>query len=86
METNVKVLFQGATVDGVELDFKTIREEWNEYQIGDGSSVRVKLVMTNIVKLKDKYDATGNPIYLLKSSNVVAATPSEKSKKGSTVS
>ena len=86
MERNIKVPFQGAPVDGEDLDFKTIREEWNEYQTSDGSTIRVKLVMTNIVKLKDKYDPTGSPIYVVRSSIVLAVSPSEKSKKGSTVS
>jgi hypothetical protein len=86
MATNVKVPFQGAMVDGVEMDFKTIREEWNEYQISDGSTIRVKLVMTNIVKLKDKHDQTGTPIYSVKSSNVLAVSVPEKSNKGNTVS
>lgn len=52
MERNIKVPFQGTAVDGEDMDFKTIREEWNEYQTGDGSTIRVKLVLTNIVKVK----------------------------------
>jgi hypothetical protein len=87
MERNIKVPFQGTAVDGEDMDFKTIREEWNEYQTGDGSTIRVKLVLTNIVKLKDKYDpVTGDPIYFVRSSNVLSVSASEKSKKGSTVS
>jgi hypothetical protein len=82
----IKVPFQGSIVDGEEVSFKTIREEWNEYETEDGSTIRVKLVMANIVRLKDRLDATGTPIYALKSTNVVAVSPPDKSKKGTSVS
>jgi hypothetical protein len=81
MERNVKVTFRNELVDGLEMDFKTISEEWNEYQSADGSTIRIKLVMTNIVKL-DKTDQDGNPIYVAKTSNVMAVSLPGKSKKG----
>jgi hypothetical protein len=82
MERNVKIPYQGLTVDGEELDFKTVSEEWNEYQTSDGSTIRLKLVLTNIVKLLDKTDQDGNPIYVAKSSNVMAVSVPGKMKKG----
>jgi len=86
MERIVKVPYQGLTVDGIEVDFKALREEWNEYEASDGSTVRLKVIVTNIVRLKDKFDSVGNPIYVVKSSNVLSTSVSEKSKKGTTVS
>ena len=86
MEKIAKVPYQGSTVDGIEMDFKTLREEWNEYEISDGSTVRLKVIVTNIVRLKDKFDPVGNPIYLVRSSNVLSISASEKAKKGTTVS
>jgi len=86
MERIVKVPYQGLTVDGIEVDFKALREEWNEYEASDGSTVRLKVIVTNIVRLKDKFDSVGNPIYVVRSSNVLSTSVSEKSKKGTTVS
>jgi len=86
MERIVKVPYQGLTVDGIEVDFKALREEWNEYEASDGSTVRLKVIVTNIVRLKDKFDSVDNPIYVVKSSNVLSTSVSEKSKKGTTVS
>lgn len=74
MEKSVKIPYLGRSVDGVEMDFKTINEEWNEYQISDGSTIRIKLVMTNIVKLSEEVDRDGTPVYVAKTSNVMAAS------------
>ena len=82
MEKVVKIPYQGSTVDGTEMDFKAVREEWNEYQTNDGSTIRMKVVVTNIVKLKDKIDSSGNPIYVVRSSNVLAVSPFAKSTQG----
>lgn len=77
MEKPVKVNFQGKQVDGVELDFKARKEEWNEYEVSDGTIIRMKLVATNIVRLENQYDRDGNPIYTVKSSNVLGITAPE---------
>ena len=82
MEKTVKIPFQGKMVDGVELDFKTKIEEWNEYQISDGTILRIKLVTTNIVRLSGEYDQEGNPVYVAKSANVVVVSPPGKLMKG----
>lgn len=84
MEISTTVTFQGERVEGVELDFKAIKEEWNEYQTTDGSILRMKAVVVSIVRL-DKYDKENNPIYLLKSSNVMNVSTPEKLKKGTVV-
>ena len=85
MEKNTTVSFQGKLVEGVELDFKATKEEWNEYQTTDGSIVRMKVVVISIVRLKDEYDKENYPIYLLKSSNVVSVSAPENLKKGTAV-
>ena len=82
MERIVKVPFQGKMVDGVELEFKTKIEGWNEYEISDGSIIRVKLVTTSVVRISDQYDQEGNPIYAVKTSNVMAVSPPGKLRKG----
>lgn len=86
MERTIKVPFEGKTVDGLDMDFKSIKEDWNEYQINDGTIVRMKVVVVNIAKLTDKYDNEGNPVYIVKTSNVLAISAPEKLKKGTVVS
>jgi hypothetical protein len=86
MERPVRVPFEGKTVEGVDLDFKALKEEWNEYQVNDGSIIRMKVVVTNIAKIIDRYDTDGNPIYVVKSSNVLTVSAPEKIRKGTVVS
>lgn len=82
MERTIKVPFEGKIVEGFEMGFKSINEDWNEYQVNDGTIIRLKVVVTNIAKIADKFDQEGNPIYVVKSSNVLSVSPPEKLKKG----
>ena len=74
MGRRVKVKFGEEWVDGEELEFEPLKESWNEYRCSDGSYVKLKLVVAKITKL-DKLNPAGEPIYLVNSSNVMAATP-----------
>jgi len=86
MERTIKVPFEGKIAEGIEMDYKSVKEDWNEYQTNDGTIIRLKVVVTNIAKLADKYDKDGNPVYVIKSSNVVSISAPEKLKKGTVVS
>jgi hypothetical protein len=57
--------------DGEEIDFDVIGEDWNTYQLKDGTILKVKLVLAGVVRLNNKYDPLGNPVYMIKSTNVV---------------
>lgn len=71
MAKRTKVQLGAETVDGVDLDFRTLHEEWNEYETEDGSQIRVKLVVTEIIRT-DQYDLqTDQPVYVVRSGNIV---------------
>jgi hypothetical protein len=63
------VSLEGET-DKVEVDAKPFSEEWNEYTLADGTPVRVKLVLISVFRTKH-YDQFGEPVYVVKSDNVV---------------
>ncbi len=65
-------------VEGEELEFEPLKETWNEYRCSDGSLVRLKIVVSKITKLDKRNPSNGEPIYQVLSSNVLAATPSQK--------
>lgn len=86
MEKKTKLSLPGGKqVEGIEMDFTAKKEEWNEYELSEGSTVRIKLVITNIVKTND-YDNEGNPIYMVKSTNVVSVSVPQHLKKSLAVS
>lgn len=52
-----------------EVQFETIREDWNEYDV-EGVKVGVKLVLTSLAKTS-LFEATGEPIYFINYQAVV---------------
>ncbi|MFH1328765.1 MAG: hypothetical protein ABIH76_08010 [Candidatus Bathyarchaeota archaeon] len=70
---------------GVDLDFETIREDWNEYKLADGTTLKVKIVLTGVQRLEQQYTPTGDPVYVVASQNVVRAVnvPPELKRKSS---
>jgi ABC-type ATPase with predicted acetyltransferase domain len=68
----VKVQWQGELVEGEEVDFEVIREDWNVYKTSDGSKLKLKPVVGKIVRL-DKRNTDGEPVYVLNSQNMVVA-------------
>lgn len=62
-------------VDGEELTFESINESWNEYACEDGTNVKIKLVIAKITRLTGEKTEDGEPVYVVKASPVVSATP-----------
>jgi hypothetical protein len=54
------------------IPFKVESEPWCEYQCEDGTKVRAKLVVTEIVRVEGAYTQDGDPVYSIKSNNIVA--------------
>ena len=77
---NIK--WQGRDVDGQEVRFRSNHEEWNDYTLEDGSNIRMKAVVSEIVRLDGEHDAEGNPVYLVKSTNVLVIKAPDNLKRG----
>lgn len=65
-----KINFQGREVEAAEVDFQTRREDWNEYQLLDGTIIKIKLVVSGVFRIEGLYDDDGNPVYQIKSTNL----------------
>jgi len=72
-EERIKVNLGGELVDAIRVDFTPIKEDWNEYKLDDGTILRIKLVLADVLRT-EKYDPlTGDPHYIIKSTNIVTA-------------
>ncbi len=71
----------GQPVDATELSFQNAREHWNEYLLDDGAILKLKPVATEVFRVDDMYDIEGNPVYVLKSTNIVIVNAPENLKK-----
>ena len=71
-ERRTRINFGGQMVDAFEVEFSPLREDWNAYQLADGTRVRMKVVVASVFRIIDQYDAQGNPVYVVQSSNVLS--------------
>lgn len=72
----------GREAEVTVVGFQEGGEHWNEYLLQDGSVIRVKLVLGEVMRVEDAYDGEGNPLYLTKFQNVMmVSSPDEIRKK-----
>lgn len=55
---------------GEDIDFEETEEHWNVYKLKDGTTLKVKLIVTGVKRLK-KHNPDGTPLYLVNSQNIV---------------
>lgn len=65
-------MFEGKPTEATLVEFITRKEDFNEYQLANGKIIKIKLVVTQIIKLDTEKDINGNPIYSVASTNVMA--------------
>lgn len=58
-------------VEGTQVDFDGIAEPWASYKLSDGSTLKVRTIVTAVLRLDGEYDGAGNPIYTVNSQTVV---------------
>ncbi|HSC77546.1 MAG TPA: hypothetical protein VLB32_03185 [Candidatus Acidoferrales bacterium] len=76
MARKTRINIGDRSIEAEDMEFKQGREDWNEYQVEDGYSVRIKLVVSSILKTADR-DPQGNPVYIVQSTNIVKVLPPE---------
>lgn len=67
-----------------DIDFEQEKEYWNTYKLKDGTTLKVKLVLVGVKRLK-KWNPDGTPIYVINSQNVVRATDIPRELRGKPV-
>ncbi|MBS1823532.1 MAG: hypothetical protein JST61_16430 [Acidobacteria bacterium] len=68
-----KYPYKGEQVPGESVAFTTLGENWSIYKLADGSELKVKLVMMDVVRLDVFED--GKPVYMFGAQQVVGLTP-----------
>ncbi len=69
-----KINFGGREIEASTIDVNQASERWNEYILDDGTVVKIKLVLKKVARADGEYDAEGNPVYLIQTTNVVTVT------------
>ena len=79
-----KVMYKGKEVDGEDVSFTLVREDWNTYQLHDGTELRMRLLVADVVRIPGEFDREGNPVYQVKSKNILVVKSPDNLKKTST--
>jgi len=72
MADTIKINYGGEMVEATQAEINQSSEYWNQYLLDDGSIIKIKLVATNALRVEGKFDDEGNPVYLVKSTNIMS--------------
>jgi hypothetical protein len=68
-----------SSIDKEDIEFKIIKEPWNEFHLADGTIIRAKMVLTMISRT-NKFGSYGEPIYLTNAQPMIKAIVAESLK------
>ena len=71
-KVKIQVTPGGPMADGVDVQVDESNERWSEYKLADGTTIRMKQVLTEVVRVDGQYDNEGNPTYVLKAAPVLS--------------
>ena len=71
MPNSRKVNFQGRMVDAEIVDFEADKEQWSTYILHDGTSLKVKAVVTEVARLEGVFAPNGDPVYMIQASQIM---------------
>ncbi|MCL4461323.1 MAG: hypothetical protein M1297_06400 [Nitrospirae bacterium] len=77
-DKKIKIPLFGHDVDAIEIPISKSTENFNEYALADGSTIRLKVVATAVLRLEGQYTPEGDPIYLVKNGQVVTVVEAPK--------
>ena len=64
----------GRELEATVMPFQVGGENWNEYVVDDGSIVKLKPVVTEIMRVDGMFDQNGDPVYIVQATNVLAVS------------
>ena len=83
-ETRMMADPSGTPVEGEVVEILESVERFSEIKLADGAILKMKMVAIEVVRLKDRWNSDGDPVYHVKSHNILATTtvPEELRSKG----
>ena len=61
----------GPLKDAELIEVHQTNEHWNDYLLRDGTVLKMKTIVSEVWRVVGEYDSDGNPIYFVRSSNVL---------------
>lgn len=76
-----KINFQGQVRDAISVDFEADKETFSTYILHDGSSLKIKAVLTEVMRVEDVYAPNGDPVYLIQAAQVMSVSAPDSLRK-----
>ena len=67
---------KGNLVEGISVGVVESTERFSEVRLEDGTTIRTKLSVFDAVRIDGQWDKEGNPVYVVKSHNIVTVVES----------
>jgi hypothetical protein len=78
------VQHQGRPAFGQSVEFTAKSESWQLYELEDGTQLKMKLVLLDVIRIVDEYNKNGDPIYQFAAQQIMGINvPDELKKKQS---
>jgi len=81
MSNKIKINFAGEEVEATPIEINQTNEYWNQYLLDDGTVIKMKPVTTKVLRVDNKYDNEGNPLYIVQSTNITAVNAPDNLKR-----
>ena len=72
-----KVPHASGNAVGVVVPVTESTERWSEFQLEDGSIIKIRATVLEAIRMNNEYDAEGAPVYTVKSTNLLLVEPAE---------
>lgn len=74
-------IHDGEESNEIPVDIVESIDRFSEVKLGDGTTLKTKMVPLEVVRVNNQWDASGNPIYRLRSQNIIVANAPERLRK-----
>src|SRR5438128_12068857 len=58
-------------VEAEQIDFEAKAEPWSTYELADGTTLKLRVILTGVLRIGGDYDQSGKPIYVVSSQTVI---------------
>ena len=81
MTARRRIKFQGEERTAVGIEFEPEKESFSTYALHDGTTLKLKLVLTEVMRIEGAYSPNGDPIYMIQASQIMSVSAPDSLRK-----
>ena len=79
-----KIKYKDREVTATPLEFDSKVEGWSRYTLEDGTTMNMKVLLLDVLRIEGEYDDNGNPLYQFQAQYIAGIQAPENLKKKAT--